>query len=184
VTNVAGITVDHVFFEDVEELPGLLQRVGRGSGVGCNIVMDEVGAVFSSRETGRKKAFEKTCQQLRKFRSRLLWTAPTFARAEKICREVTFSAVLCMPLVKVAEPGSPWPSTRLTLQKVFDVSRLDNSGQQMHQKAKVKGYGFVRTGRWQDAFDSFATAGIEFDETTEVQLAQAQSGLIVPSDAA
>lgn len=160
VTNVQGIQVDHVFFDDVEELPAILQRVSRRSGVGCNIVMDEVGAVFSSRESGRKKGFEKTAQQLRKFRSRLLMTAPTFARAEKIAREVTFDAILCSPMIRTHEKSSPWPSTRLIFQKVFDVSRLDNSGQQMHSKAKTKGFGMVRTARWQDAFDSFATAGI------------------------
>jgi len=154
ITNVGGIAADHVYFEDVEELPGLLAQVGTS-----NIVLDEAGAMFSSRDAGRNKAFQKTCQQLRKYHARMLWTAPTFARAEKICREVTFMAILCTALRKKNVPGDPWPSTRLILQKGFDVSRLDTSAQSMNKNAKAKGFGIVRTGRWQDAFDSFAVAG-------------------------
>lgn len=155
VTNVDGVTAEHYRFDDVEELPDLLGQVGT-----CNIVMDEAGAMFPSGGAGQQaRAFRITCQQLRKYRARLLWTAPTFARAEKVCREVTFMAVLCQPVVKRAVPNDPWPSARIILQKAFDVSRLDQSGQQMHQKAKTKGFGLVRTGRWQSAFDSFAVAG-------------------------
>ena len=154
VTNMTGLNVEHYWFDDVEMLPDLLAKVGT-----CNIVMDEAGAMFPSREGGAKaKAFRVACQQLRKYKARLLWTAPTFARAEKICREVTFTAILCKPMMQRAVVGDPWPSTRLIFQKAFDVSRLDTSGQQMHQKAKVKGYGLVRTGRWENEFDSFAVA--------------------------
>ena len=32
------------------------------------------------------------------------------------------------------------------------------SSTSINRNAKAKGFGFVRTGRWQDAFDSFATA--------------------------
>ena len=164
-TNMVGLSVDHIHVEDVEQLPELMTAVAReyvsektGRPLGMNIVLDEAGAMFSSRSTGRNKAFERTCQQLRKYRARCLWTAPTFARAEKILREVTFTAVLCTPLYKRHVPDDPWPSTRLILQKAFDVSRLDTSGTSINKNAKAKGYGFVRTARWQSAFDSFATA--------------------------
>ncbi len=45
------------------------------------------------------------------------------------------------------------------LQKSFDVSRLDNSGMTIRRNAKAKGFGIVRTARWEHAFDSFAVAG-------------------------
>lgn len=154
VTNIAGIAVDHVHVEGVEELPDLLAELGT-----CNVVLDEAGAMFSSRDTGRNKAFEKTVQQLRKYDARLLWTAPAFARADKILREVTFTAVLCQSLWKRSEKGKAWPSTRLVLQKSFDVSRLDTSGMSINKNAKAKSFGVIRTARWERAFDSFAVAG-------------------------
>jgi hypothetical protein len=165
ITNMVGLSAHHAWIEDVEQLPDLMGEVANrhlsprtGQPLGMNIVLDEAGAMFAARDTGRNKAFQKACQQLRKYRARLLWTAPTFARAEKILREVTFTAVLCQPLWQRSVRDDPWPSTRLILQKGFDVSRLDSSSQTMNRNAKAKGFGFVRTGRWQDAFDSFATA--------------------------
>lgn len=168
VTNVAGLGAEHYYIEGVEELPGLFEwlktyhdysahpRLKVGT---CNVVLDEAGAMFASRDTGRNKAFEKSVQQLRKYDARLLWTAPAFARADKILREVTFTAILCQSLRKKRTPGLAWPSTRLVLQKAFDVSRLDNSGMSINKNAKAKGFGLVRTARWEHAFDSFAVAG-------------------------
>lgn len=166
ITNMVGLSVEHLHVESVEELPDLMLAVARehrsprtGNPVGMNIVLDEAGAMFSSRDASKeKKAFEKTVQQLRKYRARLLWTAPTFARADKILREVTFMAVLCQPLIKRAVPDDPWPSTRFVVQKSFDVSRLDTSSTSMNRNARATGFGFIRTARWQGAFDSFATA--------------------------
>lgn len=183
ITNMVGLSADHFHIDAVDELPDLMVQVAgayrsakTGRPLGLNIVLDEAGAMFSSRDAGpQKKAFEKTVQQLRKYRARLLWTAPTFARADKILREVTFTAVLCQPLYKRHVPDDPWPSTRLILQKSFDVSRLDTSSTSINRNAKATGFGFVRTGRWQDAFDSFATADGSITSTTEpAQLQVAQ----------
>jgi hypothetical protein len=154
VTNVLGLSVEHLLIDGVEDLPDLLAELGT-----CNVVLDEAGAMFSSRDAGRNKAFEKSVQQLRKYDARLLWTAPAFARADKILREVTFTAVLCQSLWTARVPGKAWPSTRMILQKSFDVSRLDTSGMSINRSAKAKGFGFVRTSTWQHAFDSFAVAG-------------------------
>lgn len=165
-TNMVGLSAPHFHVDEVGELPDLMRRMAdehvspkTGRPLGMNIVLDEAGAMFSSRDASKeKKAFEKTVQQLRKYRARMLWTAPTFARADKILREVTFMAILCTPLHQRNVPDDPWPSTRLILQKGFDVSRLDTSSTSINRNAKAKGFGFVRTARWQDAFDSFATA--------------------------
>jgi len=168
ITNMIGLGVPHYHINGVDELPDLMLTVAAdpsyvsrktGRFLGLNIVLDEAGAMFSSRDAGpTKKAFEKSVQQLRKYRARLLWTAPTFSRADKILREVTFTAVLCQSLYKRGIPDDPWPSTRLILQKSFDVSRLDTSSTSINRNAKATGFGFVRTARWQNAFDSFATA--------------------------
>lgn len=165
VTNMVGLSVDHHHIDSVEELPELLPMLAtavgsKGRPVGVNILLDEAGAMFASRDTGRNKAFEKTCQQLRKYRSRLLWTAPTFSRADKILREVTLMAILCRPLIKKHVAGDPWPSTRLVAQKSFDVSRLDTSGTSINKNARAKKFGLVRTATWQDQFDSWGSAGL------------------------
>lgn len=151
VTNMVGLSVPHHYFEDVEQVPDILATLGT-----CNLVIDEAGAMFASRDAGRNKAFERTVQQLRKHDARLLWTAPAFARADKILREVTFTVILCRSLWKVRAAGTAWPSTRLIAQKSFDVSRLDNSGMAVNRNAKAKGMGLVRTSKWEHAFDSFA----------------------------
>lgn len=153
VTNMTGLSAPHHLIDGVEDLPALMAELGT-----CNVVLDEAGAMFASRDTGRNKAFEKTVQQLRKYDARLLWTAPAFARADKILREVTFTAVLCQPLMRRRVKGKAWPSTRVVLQKSFDVSRLDSSGLAINKNAKAKGFGVVLTSTWQDAFDSFAVA--------------------------
>lgn len=154
VTNMLGLSIPHVLIEGVEELPEIMEGLGT-----CNVLLDEAGAMFAARDTGRNKAFEKVVQQLRKYDARLLWTAPAFARADKILREVTFMAVLCMPLLVSAREGKAWPSTRLTVQKAYDVSRIDNSGTTMNRNARPKGYGLIRTRKYEGAFDSFAVAG-------------------------
>ncbi len=156
ITNIAGITVDHVHIDGVEELAAIMDRLGT-----CNVVLDEAGAMFASRDAGRNKAFEKVVQQLRKYDARLLWTAPAFARADKILREVTFKAILCRSLHTRHVKGKVWESTRLIAQRGFDVSRLDSSGMTLNKNAKAKGWGLVRTGRWEDCFDSFAVAGVD-----------------------
>lgn len=166
VANVAGLEVDHYRYTEVEELPDLMARVvaehrsdRTGKPLGMNIIMDEAGALFASRDSGRNRAFQQTCQQLRKYRARLLWTAPAFARADKILREVTFTAIQCRSAWSVEVRDDPWPSTRLILQKSYDVSRLDNSGMTINRNARAKTIRLIRTKRWQYAFDSFALAG-------------------------
>lgn len=154
ITNIGGLSIDHHPIEGVEELPDLMGELGT-----CNVILDEAGAMFASRDTGRNKAFEKAVQQLRKYDARMLWTAPAFARADKILREVTFDVILCQPVIKYRVPGKAWPSTRLIFQKRFDVARLDTSGMSINKNAKAKGFSLVRTGKWQHAFDSFHVAG-------------------------
>ena len=155
VANVGGLAVEHTHYDQVEELPDILDSMGT-----CNLIMDEAGVLFAARDTGRNKAFEKTVQMLRKYDARLMWTAPAFGRADKILREVSLLAVLCHPLYQRHEPGKVWPSTRLALQKGFDVSRLDSSGMSINKNAKAqKRFGIIRTAKWEQAFNSFAVAG-------------------------
>lgn len=162
ITNIQGLRAEHYLIEDVEQLPDVMGSIGS-----CTVVLDEAGAMFSSRDAGRNKAFQKAVQQLRKYDARLIWTAPAFARADKILREVTFAAVLSQSLHKTHAKGKVWESTRLILQKSFDVSRLDNSGMSINKNARAKKFGFIRASRWYDAFDSFATAGLLAGEGAE-----------------
>lgn len=165
ITNVDGLRVEHYLVSSVQEIPAIMAKIGT-----CTVVLDEAGAMFPSRDgSAEHKAFRVVMQQLRKFDARLIWTAPAFARGEKIMREVTMDVILCRSGMTVHQQGKVWPSTRLIVQKRFDVSRLDNSAMTINRNAKAKGFGFVRTGRWQNEFDSFATTGIEVtDEMEEI----------------
>ena len=162
ITNVQGLTVEHYLIEGVEDLPDLMGEVGS-----CTVVLDEAGAMFASRDTGRNKAFEKAVQQLRKYDCRLLWTAPAFARADKILREVTFTAVLSQSMYKRHRGGKVWPETRWILQKSFDVSRLDTSGMSINKNARAKKFGLIKASKWYPVFDSFATAGLTGDTSPQ-----------------
>jgi hypothetical protein len=124
-----------------------------------NVLADEVGVIYSSRDSGQNKAFSKTVQMLRKFPARLLWTAPTIASADKRLREVSLKAVLCHPLLGHQAPSEIWPEARFVMQKAFDISRIDQSGQAVNRNAKAKGVKVIRVRRWGYAFDTYAVAG-------------------------
>lgn len=153
ITNMQGLSVPHAVFEDVEDIPNMLAEYGSS-----NIIIDEAGAMFSSRDTGRNKAFGKVVQQLRKYDTRLLWTAPAYARADKILREVTFKIILCQPVFKGQNRLKAWPTTRLVLQKSFDASRIDSSGMSVNRNARATGLSLMSVSKYWNCFDSFAVA--------------------------
>lgn len=153
-------SVGQLRYDTIEELPDLLASVRREVGrLGVNVLADEVGVIYSSRDSGQNKAFSKTVQMLRKFPARLLWTAPTIASADKRLREVTLQAVLCHPLLSKHRTGEIWPEARLVMQKSFDISRIDQSGQAVNKNAKAKSIRVIRVARWGYAFDTLAVAG-------------------------
>lgn len=62
----------------------------------CDVLMDEVVGVANARDSGRLPApLQNVLVQLRRRDITLSWTAPSFARADKIMREVTQLVTEC-----------------------------------------------------------------------------------------
>jgi len=94
----------------------------------CDVLMDEVVGIASSRESAKLPApVQNILVQLRRRDVVLRWTAPNWARADKIIREVTQAVVECRGYF----PGKPTPaadgsSLRLWAPKrVFSFSLFD-----------------------------------------------------------
>lgn len=92
----------------------------------CVVLIDEVAAIFSSRATATLSShLELFLQVLRHHGIRLIWTAPSFMRAEVILREVTQAIVVVQPLMRggwfVNYERTPWPRPRLMQVGVLDT---------------------------------------------------------------
>lgn len=90
-----------------------------------DVYMDEVTSVASSRESQRMDArVLNKLMQLRKADAALYWTAPNWARADKVMREVTQAVVECRgyaPAKSSLVDGSPmWRPKRVFKFRIFD----------------------------------------------------------------
>lgn len=130
-TNVPGTRFD--MWHDLEELvaPGAIRDT--------DVIMDEAGVMFSSRNQSRDKEFLALVQQLRKENARLFWTAPAYGRADKILREVTQMVVKCRGLGNVAGKDAVWPQPRFVANFAYDASDFDVVGLTMKQSMKRTG---------------------------------------------
>lgn len=80
----------------------------------ADILLDEVSAIASSRESDALPPQVATLlQQLRKRDLVLRWTAPSWARADKILRETTKIVTICHGFLSHLVDGSMWRSNRL-----------------------------------------------------------------------
>lgn len=128
----------------------------------ADIVLDEVGVWFSSRQRNQDEKFLELVQQLRKSRTRLLWTAPSYARADKVLREVTQLLVKCEAPFPGREPGSPWPRARWIYQQGFDAIEYEDVGlsnlrsDRRRRGPRRAGRSVFLASKWFGAFDSFA----------------------------
>jgi Zonular occludens toxin (Zot) len=94
---------------------------------GGDIFLDEVGALVSSRESASlPPQIAALLQQLRKRDSRLVWTAPSWARADKILREVTMLATVCKGYGDRRFPGLEWRGRRLIHAVSYHAADLDD----------------------------------------------------------
>lgn len=93
----------------------------------CDVLMDEVVGIASSRESAKLPApVQNILVQLRRRDVVLRWTAPNWARADKIIREVTQAVVECRGYF----PGRPQAVDGSTLRlwapkRVFSFSLFD-----------------------------------------------------------
>lgn len=92
----------------------------------CDVLLDEVTGVVSSRESSSLPApIADMLVQLRRRDVRLRWTAPAWARADLLLREVTQSVILTHSLLRRKVPGESWRATTWLRWKMVDARDLD-----------------------------------------------------------
>lgn len=94
----------------------------------CDVLFDEVVGIASSRESsGLPVQVANLLVQLRRRDVILRWSAPAWARADKIIRETTQAVTLCKGMMGKRDPSSPrmWSQKRLFKWRTFDAFAFD-----------------------------------------------------------
>jgi len=138
---------------------------------GGDVFLDEVGALVSSRESqSLPPQIAALLQQLRKRDMRLIWTAPSWARADKILREVTMLATVCRGYGDRTFPDREWRGRRLIhavsyhaadledfeISKVNNPQALNRPRKQASQWARVSK---IPAANFYDTFEPTPTLG-------------------------
>lgn len=107
----------------------------------CDLILDEVTGVASSRESmGMPPAIANRLVQLRRQDVALRWTAPAWARSDRIIRECSQAVTLCMGFMgeHIADDDGDrlWTSKRLFLWRTYEASQFDEWT--TYRKEKIK----------------------------------------------
>jgi hypothetical protein len=87
----------------------------------ADILLDEVSAICSSRDTDALPPQVATLlQQLRKRDLVLRWTAPNWARADRILRETTMCLTVCRGFFPRRQTATDWPTRTFFLWRTYD----------------------------------------------------------------
>lgn len=128
----------------------------------CDVILDEVTGVASSRESaGMPAAVANHLVQLRRRDVVLRWTAPSWKRADVIIRECSQAVTLCMGFVgeRVEDDGTDrmWSSRRLFFWRTYDAFAFDEWSAYRKERARpVARQLFWRPGSTaQAAYDTF-----------------------------
>lgn len=104
-----------------------------------DVLLDEITGVASSRESaGLPVQVVNLLVQLRRRDVTLSWTAPSWARADKVLREVSQLVVECrgyMPTTAAVE-GAVWKDRRLFRWAAFDAAGFDEWTQGKRDKVR------------------------------------------------
>lgn len=93
---------------------------------GCHVILDEITGIASSRESQALPAeVADRMMQFRRCDVTVAWTAPSWARADLLLREVTQCAVLCRGLLRRAAAGQIWRASTLISSRMVDARDLD-----------------------------------------------------------
>ncbi|MFT4287433.1 hypothetical protein [Nocardioides sp.] len=142
----------------------------------CDVILDEVTGVASSRESaGMPAAVANHLVQLRRRDIALRWTAPSWKRADTIIRECSQGVTLCMGFVPepVKDKGGDrlWRSRRLFYWRTYDAATFDEWT--TFKKEKIKPV--ARQLMWRpgsmaeaayDTFDAVLSLGVVTDAGT------------------
>lgn len=124
---------------------------------GCDVIMDEVTGVASSRESmGLPAPVANILVQLRRRDVVLRWTAPSWSRADRIIRECTQSVVICTGHMSRAAAGRTWRTNRLFRARTLDARELDEALTQTARSVKAMNNSWTKLGALpgRDAYDT------------------------------
>lgn len=127
----------------------------------CVIFLDEVTGVASSREGSKLPVqLANLLVQCRRRNIELVWTAPNWARADRIVREVTQCVTACRgfwPRTRMAD-GKAWSENRLFMWKSYDARDMDQWSEEKRKKIRAHHVQWHRRSRHlaQSAYDTFA----------------------------
>lgn len=94
----------------------------------CDVLFDEVVGIASARESsGMPVQVANLLVQLRRRDVVLRWSAPAWARADKIIRETTQAVTVCTGMLGKRDPDSPrmWAQNRLFRWRTYDATAFD-----------------------------------------------------------
>lgn len=92
----------------------------------CHVILDEITGIASSRETAALPGeVADRMMQFRRADVTVAWTAPSWARADVLLREVTQTAVLCRGLMRRRAAGQTWRASTLIASRMVDARDLD-----------------------------------------------------------
>lgn len=129
-----------------------------------DVYMDEVTSVASSRESQRMDArVLNKLVQLRKADVMLFWTAPNWARADKVMREVTQAVVECRgyyPLRSSSEATATtiWQPKRVFLWRTYDALEFEEWSASKRDDMRPLSKQWFR-GPGSEAFTAYDTLG-------------------------
>jgi hypothetical protein len=88
----------------------------------CDVLLDEIASIASSRDSSSMPApVVNVLQQLRKPDVIVRWTAPSFARGDKVLRECSQAITLCKGFAPRFNPETSWPERRLFWWRTYDA---------------------------------------------------------------
>ena len=122
-----------------------------------DLLMDEMTGVAHSRHSSSlPPKIELLMNQFRKADIAVRWTAPDWARADKLVRETTRGVTVCAGSMAVKDGTSLWPSNRRFRIRTFDAAEFDEFTYNKSEKLKplIKDWFWAVGHRVREAYDT------------------------------
>lgn len=121
--DVAVHSAAHPMYEPLLDYSQLLEAQS------CDVLLDEVTGIASSRASAALPfQVVNLLMQLRRRDVTLSWTAPAWARADKVIREVSQCVIECRGMLSVSREteGSMWRDRRLFRWSTYDAAEFES----------------------------------------------------------
>lgn len=157
----------------------------------CDLILDEVAGVASSRETsGLPPAVATTLQELRRRDVMVRWSAPAWPRADRILRETSTMVTLAMGMMRVPEDtrvrfvgphegcdqgeehthdsGREWRRSRLVRSRSYDAQVFDDFTLSLREqlRAVVSSFDWIPGSVAADSYDTLGEV-LKLGQVTE-----------------